>query len=258
MINARQGVPPVYSRRADSSVPRSGLNCLTCQNRNKAEWCGLADEEIRLLNKDKRPRFYPPNHIVFAQGDAWDGLYCIEAGTVAMFHTDAEGRSILVRLGHAGQTMGYQAFFSGGVHNVTARVIQAATMCRISGEFLERTLARSPSLARRYLSRLAGEVVSAEEALLRQSALSVRVRLVHLLLSLMERFGQAGDEAHGHVVMALPVARKDLAAMLGTRPETLARTIAELRADGMVRFDGRCVVVPNERALLDELEPMSA
>ena len=194
----------------------------------------------------------------YFQGDPWNGLYCINAGTVALRRTNPQGHSILVRLGHAGQTVGYRALFHGGVHSVTAEVVQAATICHISGDFLRGALARNPQLVQRYLNQLSGDLDTAEDVLLRQSALPVRARLVFLLLSFKDRFGQVDGGVHGDLVIALPLARQDLEAMLGTTPETVARTIADLHADGVVRFDGRRAIVNNVDTLLDEIVPVSA
>ena len=154
--------------------------------------------------------------------------------------------------------MAYKAFCSGGVHSVTAEVIEAATICHISGKFLRGALARNPKLIQRYLSQLAGDLDTAEDGLLKQSALPVRVRLVHLLLTLKERFGQVEGRVNGDLVIALPLTRQGLAALLGTRPETVARTTAALQADGLVRFDGRRAIVADESTPLDEIGPIAA
>jgi DNA-binding Lrp family transcriptional regulator len=43
--------------------------------------------------------------------------------------------------------------------------------------------------------------------------------------------------------MELPLSRRDLASMIGTRHETLSRIISRLEEDGVARFSGRTVHV---------------
>lgn len=54
--------------------------------------------------------------------------------------------------------------------------------------------------------------------------------------------------------MTLPISRQDLADLLGTRPETIARTTSALQKDGVAMFHGRRVVIQDLDLLLDELD----
>jgi CRP/FNR family transcriptional regulator len=159
-------------------------------------------------------------------------------------------------MAHAGQTVGYRGFFSGGAYSATAELIQAGTVCRIGKDALRTALAHNPSLGLQFLAHVGRDLDDAEESLLKQSSLPVRIRVVHLLLSLKERFGEMRDG--GMLAIALPMARQDMAALLGTRPETIARTLRELQDDHVVSFDGRTALVADLDTLLDEIEPFPA
>jgi CRP/FNR family transcriptional regulator len=82
--------------------------------------------------------------------------------------------------------------------------------------------------------------------------MSVRARTAHLLLMLKDRFATVTED--GSLSFELPLSRKDMASIVGTRPETIARTIRSLEADGVTRFSGRRVTVHDLDALLDEVE----
>ena len=56
----------------------------------------------------------------------------------------------------------------------------------------------------------------------RQATLSNRYKLVHLLLILVQRHGYR--HSNGSQLIELPVSRRDLASMVGTRHETISRT----------------------------------
>ncbi len=51
------------------------------------------------------------------------------------------------------------------------------------------------------------------------------------------------------------LARQDLAAMIGIRPETMSRAVKQLEEDGVADFSGRSMRVPGVKRLLREIEP---
>ena len=192
---------------------------------------------------------------IFNQGDPCTGIYDIEAGTVAIRRTDSEGNSILVRLAHAGQTLGYRDYFGGREYTSSAEALRKCTVCLIDSKALHDLLEHNPSLGLRFLERIAKDLESVEESLLQRSTLPIRTRLAHLLLTLKFRYGSADND--GAIKIDLPMQRQDLAALLGTRPETLARAFKAMKMDGVLSSSGRMITIPDLDGLLDEIEPMA-
>jgi len=229
------------------------LNCFHCQSRERNEWCALKNDDLELLNRSKLTVNYRPGQNIYVQGNPCNGIYCIEDGTIAIRRVDAQGNSILIRLAHSGQTLGYRDFFGGEGHTASAEALTDARVCHVDGQALRQMLGHNPALGLNFLTHLAEDLDSAEESILQNSSLSVRTRLVHLLLTLKDRF--AGVSEDGTIVLSLPLARQDLAALLGTRPETIARTIHALESDSVATFSGRTVLIPDLDLLLNEIEP---
>lgn len=199
-------------------------------------------------------RTYQPGDVIFHEGASCKGMYYIGAGTVAIRKRDSERKSIIVRLVHADQPLGYRTFFSGGRYSGTAEALSQASVGFIERERLERALAEDPEIASTYLKRLAEDLRGAEEDRLSAFAMSVRSRLVRLLLRWKDRFASVAD--NGTLAIELPLARRDIAAMLGARPETIARAIRALEEDNVAHFSRRSVLVLDLDLLLDELDPL--
>ena len=238
-----------------TSFGRKAQSCYTCQRRDRSEWCALRDEDVGLLDRLKIYNNYQTGQVIFYQGNPCLGIYCIEDGTVGVRKTDADGNSMLVRLAHPGQTLGYRTFFSGSGYSASAEALTPARICFIDKSGVALLLERNPSLGQKFLLRLATDLEEAEDARLQASTLSVRARLAHLLLTLKDRFGSVTED--GTLTIQLPLTRQDLASMVGTRPETIARTIRVLTDEGVAKFAGRIVTVPDLDALLDETELVS-
>lgn len=227
-------------------------NCFECQNRARSDWCGLHDEDVDLLNRAKKIKSHKVGDILFLEGDHCGGIHCIESGSVALRKSDAEGNSVLVHLAHGGETVGYRSLLADEPYGVSAEVVAPAKICFIRGSDVRRLIDKNPSLGLEFLAHAARDVREAQENYLRAATGSVRARLVHLLFTLRERYAE--ERQDGGIVLTLPLSRQDLAAMVGTRPETISRTIRKMEADGVAKFSGRKVHIPDPASLLDDME----
>ena len=226
--------------------------CLPCHGRAHAEWSVLSDEDLKRLNAARVISSYKPGGIIFKQGQPCEGIYCIDAGEVALRKTDEHGASAIVRLAHAGQTIGYRAFFSGGPYAASAEALVDAQVCFIPTAIVRGLLDQDPTLGYRFLKRQADDLRESEEMRLHATSLSTRARLAHFLLALKDRVGQVNDD--GVLTVELPLSRKDLAALIGARRESIARAIRALEDAKVASFNGRSVRIPDLDALLDELD----
>jgi CRP-like cAMP-binding protein len=235
--------------------PSIRKDCFTCQSRDRAEWCALNDDELRLLDKAKVVREYRPGEVIYHQGDPCRGIHCFEAGLVGIRKIDADGNSILLGLAYPGDTLGYRSFLVGEDHGASAEALKPSTICFVNSATVRTLLKHNPALGLQFLQTVARDLGAAEERILQSVTLSVRARFAHLLLVLKDRYATSGKD--GTFELELPLARQDLAAMIGIRPETMSRAIKQLEEDGIAYFSGRSVQVPDVKRLLREIEPES-
>ena len=249
-------MPPPHDARTPAGLGlglgRQRASCQTCTSRHRSEWCGLDGVELNRLNQFKVCTTYQAGQAIFHQGHPCLGIYCVEAGTVALRKTDEHGNMVITRLVHAGDTLGYRAYFSGSAYSASAEALTATRVCFLQRDALRDLLSRNPTVTYAFLKHLARDLEEADTAKLHSASLPVRARLAHLLLILRDRFGEV--QADGTLRIQLPLARQDIAAMLGARPETIARAVRALETDGVAHFDGRTVVVPDLDPLLDEMD----
>jgi CRP-like cAMP-binding protein len=232
---------------------KRAASCFVCQVRERSEWSTLVPEELRKLNGAKACNTYRTGQTVFYQGNPCLGIYCIVDGTVALRKTDASGNFVIVRLAKAGQSIGYRAFFARSHYEASAEAITDSTICFIDKAAMRRLLEQNPSIGHNFLTRLAQDLEESEQARLDANTLSVRARLAHLLLVLKDGYGRVDDD--GNIIIELPLARQDIAAMIGARPESTSRAIKALQDDDVARFEGRDAIVDDLDRLLDEIDP---
>lgn len=218
-------------------------SCASCPGRERNEWCALDRAEVSLLDAAKLRYRYRAGDPIFYQGNACGGLHCIEEGTVALRKRDGAGNAVIARLVHPNETLGARTLLAGGTYSATAVALTDARVCFIDKATVMGLLERSPALAKRFLRRLAEDLRGADDEKLEAASLTVRERLERLLVALSDRYGREG--AGPEFVVELPLARQDMAALLGVRPESVTRAIRALERDGAARFDGRRVRIPD-------------
>ena len=215
------------------------------------ELSALTGEDILLLNSRITSRVYQVGETIFMQEDDCKGLYFIEQGLVAVRKVDSEGRTAVVRLAFKGDTLGYRPMLARENHRASADIIKKSTVCFLDTQTILEILHGNPDLGMKFLERTAKALGEVEERFFEVAALNVRIRLVHLLLLLNDRFGRISDD--GMLILELPLSRRDMASMIGAQPESVSRTIHDLQKEGLANFSGRNVHVPVYDRLVDEL-----
>lgn len=227
-------------------------NCFNCEARLSGDWCDVGHDALVQLNDLKCAANVPVGKSIFLQGNPPVGLHVVERGLVALRRASPSGESLIVALAHPGHIVGQAEFFSGNPHPETAEALVPSVVCFLERSRVERLLHDQPALWATFLRRMALDLRRAQDARLELILLPVRARVAALLLQLKERFGTVTDG--GELQLELPLGRRDLAAMVGTRPETIARTLRALEDDNVARFSGRRVTIPDLDRLMDETE----
>ena len=233
----------------ESVTPRPFGNCSGCRFGEHIDLNKLASSDIELLNATHLIRKHRPGACVFDQGDEPQGIYCVASGYVLLWRIDAFGNKIALGLIGPGEIMGYRSYFAKDRHTATARALTECRVCLVPGSAMGRLLDRNTTLGRQFLHTLARDPGPPDALLLRAPHVPAHVRLVSLLLILRDQF--AVTSADDSAEFDLPITRRDIAALLAMRPETVSRAIKELEDDGIAIFSDRHVVVPYLERLYD-------
>lgn len=239
-------MPSLMSTKSDRPLPQS---CVDCWMHSRSEWRVLDRAGITAHNRSRVAMDFQAGHIIFKQTEESSGVYCVESGHILLRQLDAFGNETAFRLIVQGETVGWRSFFADEPHAATALALTSCRICFIPRKALNELLDKYPHFTRQLLKTLARDRGPAEALLLRSPLLPVNIRLIHLLLILRDRCSVLAPP--DGLIFDLPLKRKQIAAMIGTRSETLSRAIRELKVNGVAIFQGRRVSVPDQRRLLE-------
>jgi CRP/FNR family transcriptional regulator len=191
------------------------------------------------------PRRLPHGDVVVRQGDRTSCLFLVTAGVVRLSSVTREGREVVVALLGVGDLFGEDALI-GQPSSVDARAVGPTEVVVLPLVHVRGVLRHSPSTAEEMLRLVASRLHRTSRAL--EDALTGRLpaRLSSRLRDLAEAHGAAGP---GGVHIRVPITQDELARMVGASREAVNRTLGGLAARGVVRTQGRTIVIPDPAAL---------
>lgn len=242
-------MPPARSRIR--KLEPVTVSCRSCPSVGAAVWSRCAGDEADALDADKVVRWVPRGTWLFRENDPAEALFVLLAGAVVIRRRNAEGGDVALNLVMPGTTLGFRGWIDGGRHRVAARCSIDSLVCTLPRPAAARALEASRDLEGVFFSHLADELAGAQDRMLQMTSLCVRDRMVLLLGSLIEHFGETLE--HDTLRIAIPVSRIDMGALAGMTPETVSRCIRMLQAENLVHFTRTYALIPCRQRFLDEL-----
>ena len=203
----------------------------------------LDNEQLAKVAAIARPVLLPAERTLFLQGDPASAFYLLAEGRLKVFKLLRDGRTATIRHVEAGQTFAEAALF----HEEYPSSTETMTDCRLyrfDTQAVLRLLLAEPQVAVNLLAAMA-HLLGLLNRRVEELLLPVPARLARYLLVLADaqleppaaRPAAAGGPASPRVVK-LPTSKRELAARLGTVPETLSRTFDRLKRAEVLRMSG--------------------
>lgn len=199
-------------------------DCRTCSVRGSVLFAGLQQADFDLIHQPIDDIAVPVQGRVYRVGDPGACLYTLRSGLVKLVQYLPDGSQRIVRLLRANDVFGLEALL-GQRYQHDAIALTATGLCAIPREVVAVLAREQPALHTELLRRWQQALADADLWLTELSTGTARARVARLLLRL------AGPDASTPFRL---LGREDIGAMLGLTPETVSRTVAELRRQGLL------------------------
>jgi len=209
----------------------------------------LTPQELESLARRAVLRRYRPGEWLFSEGEPCEGLFVIESGEVKIFKSSAGGREQVLGIEAAGNSVAELPVFDGGAYPASAAAITEVSIRYIPKQDFRAFCLEHPQVALKVLKVVGTRLRRLVEVIEELSFTTVRQRFAALLLRLARSKGES--TARG-VEFTLPATNQELASQLGTVRELVSRNLSSLQAAGVVRVEGRRMIIPEIKALESE------
>ena len=179
---------------------------------------------------------------LFRKGDPATGMYVVVFGEINLIATTPARGARLTGVVGPGQSFGEPVMFLERPAVVDAQAATDALVLHLPASLVFDEIERNPRFARRMIAGLSRRVEALVRELDRHASGTGRARLAAYLL-------RGHEGATGELVVKLPAAKAAIATQLNLTPETFSRLLRELADRGLIRVQGRTIVVPEAERL---------
>jgi CRP/FNR family transcriptional regulator len=184
---------------------------------------------------------------VFREGDPFEAIAAVRAGTVKTYTIDRDGREHVLGFHLPGEVIGLNAI-DGEHYPCNAVALDTVMLCRFSFPKISVLATRLPGL-QQHLFRLMSRDIG--NASLLAGDWTADERMAAFLVGLSRRLAARGFSPDR---FPLTMARTDIANYLRQAPETVSRVLKRFQDDGLLKVDRREL----ELAARDKLEALAA
>ena len=188
---------------------------------------------------------YHAGDVLFREGEPFEAIAAVRAGTVKTSVTDNEGNEHVLGFHFPGEVIGLNAI-DGDRYPCNAVALDTVMLCRFSFPRISVLATRLPGLQRQLFRLLSRDI---GRAALLAGDWSADQRMAAFLVGISRRLAARGFSPNR---FQLTMPRTDIANYLRLAPETVSRVLKRFQDEGMLHVDRRELEL-SDRARLEAL-----
>lgn len=202
-------------------------NCPICSTQEEK----ITEQIIPLLQK----RYFPKGTLIFAQEGPSQGLYLIQKGSVKISKISPAGKEMLIEILNSGKTFGEAGLLGHNKNTDTATACDDSDIFYIPKNDFQHVLAKHPELYQSVVQSLIRWMDKLHMVIENISMASARDRVWSYLCRLQNE--------QNRPLIHLSGKKHEVALMLGLRPETFSRTLADLESEGLIKMNHKQIQI---------------
>ncbi|RED43845.1 CRP-like cAMP-binding protein [Winogradskyella eximia] len=173
---------------------------------------------------------------IYKEAEHSNYIYLINKGIVKCHQIDDQGKELVTGLYKEDDLFGYTSFTSSMPHKETATAIENTSLSGISTNQFNQILNDNPKVAIELIQLLSNDLLYVKDQLLEMAYSSVNKKTADTILKFAEKINRKPEDP-------INISRSDLASVAGIATETLIRTLASFKKQGIIGSDGRTIKV---------------
>ncbi|MFH0824752.1 MAG: Crp/Fnr family transcriptional regulator [Pseudomonadota bacterium] len=208
---------------------------------------GLPEDRRRDLSSIVSEKKVDRSEDIFFESDPADGFYVVIAGKVKIYKLSPDGKEQILHIFGPGEPFGEVPVFEGRRFPANATALEKSRLLFFPRNRFADLISRNPALAMSMLGMLSRRLRNFTALIDALSLKEVPGRLATHILYLSDREGGAES-------VDLDMPKGQLAALIGTIPETLSRILARMTQQGFIRSDKQRITICDKPGLADLAE----
>jgi len=207
----------------------------------------LTDAEFSQLEHIFVLRSYRKGQVIFLEEETGNYMYLVLSGKVKVSKSGAGGKETIIAIHRTGDFFGEMSLLDGKTSPATVSAMEDAKIISVVGADFHKYLMHNEKVMLQIINVLCARLRQVwQTQSLSSSTADARIRMG--IYQLATKHGIR--DAHGTII-DLKITHQELAEMVGTSRETVTRTLARLRDQGILEIEQRRMTLLDAEALLD-------
>jgi len=201
----------------------------------------LGEDDLAFLGTRARSKIYRPGATIFGEGEASQGLYWLQSGTLKAVKYSMAGREQILHLIKPGETFNEVGSFTTLPNPASVVALVSSQVWHIPGEVIRQLIQQDGRFAQLIINVLSERLRHSVDLVEDLSLRPVVNRLARLIL----------EEAEGDTLFRPTWYTQDeLAARLGTVADVIQRSLRKLEADGLIEVERQQILISDRPELI--------
>ena len=198
----------------------------------------LTKEELVRVSNCKTSRRIKKGEIIFEEGEAVNGIYCVKDGICKLSKLSENGKDQIVKMVVKGQLIGQRSLVTDENSNLKAIALNDMEVCFIPKSEIIADLQKNPTFSFNMLKDMAQDLKESDDIIVNMAQKSVRQRLAETLIYIHESFGVNPDKT-----LSVLLSREDFANIVGTATESAIRVLSQFKKEGLISTVGKHIKI---------------
>jgi len=210
---------------------------------------GVALPDLETIAALSTAKGLDKGEYLFREGDTAHGFYVVQKGAINVHRVNAVGKEQVIHVFRPGESFAEAALATTLGYPADARAVEPSQVLLVQKQGFIDLVKQRPELALRMLGSMSIHLRVLVGQLEDLTLKDVETRLANWLIKRCP-----DSRATQPVAIQLSIAKRVLAAEIGTVSETLSRTLAKFREQGLVAVTGKVITVKSPAQLAARLE----
>lgn len=226
-----------------SALRRTALIATLRQSRMFAD---LSSENLEAVAGVCTLKSLEKGEMLFREGDKAEGFYVLQTGAISVFKITPDGREQIICVFRPPESFAEVTLATLEAYPANGVALENSKVILVQRTGFRDLICRKPELSLHMLASMSLHLKHLVQTLQDYKGRQIEGRLSDWLL----KHAPAGAD-----IFELPVTKKNLAGQLGVTSETLSRTFARFRDEGLIRVEGPRVHLLNPAGLRAYIDP---
>lgn len=201
-------------------------------------------EELHKLSQKNEVQNLKKRDIIYNEGDHPKVLYFLKKGRVKLSKMHDDGKEYITSLVKEGDFFGYMSIMENHAYEESAVAIEKSEVHKIAKDDFLSLIDSNREVASKFIKMIANNLHEKEALLLSLAYDRVRKRVANALITLQNCYHENDDKE-----FSIDISRSDLANMIGTASESVTRTLADFKEEGLIKVDGKQIILTDKMGL---------